>query len=92
MATTATNSSPFDSGNNRGWVGTWAQLEYVLKVHGCDRHEDGRYVVSGGIFAFQGDAEYAVGEDALYYVDRQPKSLVHALRTVGQGMDVTVIS
>ena len=79
--------------NNQGWIGTKDQLFNVLAVFRCDRDEQGNFCVDGSITSFMGAGdEFVVGDDAVYYVQGQPKNLVSALHQTSYGSKVAVIS
>ena len=75
-----------------GWIGTWSELSHALRMFGCDRDEQGRFKVDGTICSFMGGGqEYVVGDDAIYYVDGQPRLVVQALKATSYGHHVHVI-
>lgn len=75
-----------------GWVGTWSELEYTLKMFNCDLNAEGKLCVDGTIVSYMGGGqEMVVGDDAVYYVGGQARSVVMALKATSYGTHVTVI-
>ncbi len=75
-----------------GWIGDINQMTYALKLMGGDTDEDDNLVVSGGIALFMGiGPEVAVSDDAMYYVDGKPSSIVGAMSLTSYGSQVHVI-
>ncbi len=64
----------------------------ALKLMGGDTDKEDNLVVSGGVALFMGiGPEVAVSDDAVYYVDGKPSSIVAAMGMTSYGSRAHVI-
>lgn len=74
-----------------GWIGSWETLEATLRGMNADRTGQ-QWHVGGVIVSFLGmGEEYVVADDAVAYVNNEPRPLVPELAKRVGGAFVTVI-
>ena len=81
---------------NEGWIGITSQVLHYLGVVGADRDEEGKFIVSGGLYSFLGmageNAEVVIDSEAKYYINGRPCGLAAGMRSTSYGVKVTVIA
>lgn len=76
---------------------SWTEMSKVLRCFGCDRTEQGEFILHGYLretyqsFLGHGD-EWKIGDDAVCYVAGKPRNLVTALQGACCGIKVTITS
>jgi hypothetical protein len=80
----------------RGWLGVMRQVLYALSTVNADKDSEGKYLVRGDVISFLGlggeNAEVLIAENAEYYVQGKPYSLVGLMRATSYGVACTVIA
>ena len=81
--------------DNQGWFGIMRHVLHALSTVGADKDKEGKFLVSGMISPFLGidseDNDVVIGEDAKYYVEGKPCSLVALMRSTSYGIACKVI-
>jgi len=75
-----------------GWIGSNNELMHVLRTFGVDRDEDGKFHVDGKIVSFMGvGEEMVVDDDAVAYINGEPRNICNMLAATSYGQKVKVI-